>query len=462
MTHQDTAAGIDRLRADVRGAVLVPGDPAYASHTTGFNTAVVHRPAVVVAARTPADVANAVAHAAAHGLAAGVQATGHGAAQAAAGGVLVSTRAMDGVRVDAGRRRAVVGAGARWSQVIEAAAEHGLAPLSGSAPHVGAVGYTLGGGLSLLARRHGYAADHVHAMDVVTAQGREHRVDADTDPELMWGLLGGRDNLAIVTGMEIGLVELPAFTGGGLYLDAADPAAVLAGWAKWTREVPEELTTSIALLTFPDVAGLPEPLRGRRAAHVRVCHTGPEEEARRLVEPLRGLAPVVMDTVAAMPYTASGTIHGDPAEPMAYTGDNALLDGVDGAVAGAVADAVGPGAAAPAIVEVRHLGGALERRPGGDTAVGHRGARFLVSSAGMLGTADDAGVRAAQRRLMAALEPRTVGRFLSFLGPDAGPERVADAYEAHDLARLRALKAARDPGTVFRMGHTLAPAAARG
>jgi FAD/FMN-containing dehydrogenase len=46
--------------------------------------------------------------------------------------VLITTPRLSAVAVDPVARTARVGAGARWAQVIEAAAPHGLAPLSGS------------------------------------------------------------------------------------------------------------------------------------------------------------------------------------------------------------------------------------------------------------------------------------------------------------------------------------------
>ena len=57
------------------------------------------------------------------------------------------------------RRTARVEAGVIWAEVVEAAAEHGLAALAGSSPDVGVVGYTLGGGLSWLARKYGIGAN---------------------------------------------------------------------------------------------------------------------------------------------------------------------------------------------------------------------------------------------------------------------------------------------------------------
>lgn len=56
---------------------------------------------------------------------------------------------------------------------------------------MGAVSYTLGGGLGILAREFGYAADHVRSVDVVTADARLRTVSADAEPELFHGLLGG-------------------------------------------------------------------------------------------------------------------------------------------------------------------------------------------------------------------------------------------------------------------------------
>ena len=122
-------------------------------------------------ARSVDDVVEAVRAAAAAGLSLGVQATGHGPS-VPADGVLVSTRHLRDVRVDPATRTVRVGAGARGHDLTAALVPHGLAPLGGSSPDVGVVGYHLGGGLPLLGRTFGYAADRVRALDVVTADGQ--------------------------------------------------------------------------------------------------------------------------------------------------------------------------------------------------------------------------------------------------------------------------------------------------
>ena len=141
--------------------LLRSGDPGYADELALFQLGFTQRPAVVVAARSAADVVAAVRYAAAENLPVGVQATGHGLPGATEGGVLVTTRRMDGITVDPAARTVRIQAGVRWGQVVAAAEPYGLAPLNGSAPSVGAVSYTLGGGLGILAREFGYAADHV-------------------------------------------------------------------------------------------------------------------------------------------------------------------------------------------------------------------------------------------------------------------------------------------------------------
>src|ERR1700728_703489 len=182
-----TAAEARALRTAVDGIVLIPADDAYAVECGTYNLAAPRRPAVVVGAANSSDVSSAVRFGLEQGLPVGVMATGHGAAVPADGAVLVTTRRMNAVSVDPVARTARAEAGVRWQQVIDAAAPYGLAPLSGSSPLVGVVGYTLGRGLSPISgRAHDYAANHVQAIDIVTANGRLTRLTAERDADLFW------------------------------------------------------------------------------------------------------------------------------------------------------------------------------------------------------------------------------------------------------------------------------------
>ena len=166
----DTSDARERLARQVAGAVLDGSDPAAAAEAAGFNTAVTHRPAVVVAAeqRRRRRGGRAV-RPRRRGSRSPSRPPGTERPRPADGTVLVSTTRMQGVQVDPVARAARVEAGVRWRSVIDAAVPHGLAPLSGSSSGVGVVGYTLGGGMGHLARRHGFAADHVRSVELVTA-----------------------------------------------------------------------------------------------------------------------------------------------------------------------------------------------------------------------------------------------------------------------------------------------------
>lgn len=499
LPHEGAA---DQLAAQLTGPLFRPGDEGYDAERATYNSAVQHRPALIAGVADAADVCAVVAFAAARGLPLAVQSTGHGQAVAASGGVLVATRRLRGVQVDPAAATAWIGAGERWGAVVAATAPHGLAPLNGSAPHVGVVGYLLGGGIGLLARRYGYAADRVRTIEVVTPDAVLRRVTAAGEPDLFWALLGGRDNFGVVTRVEVELVPVARLYGGGLYFDAgAVGAEVLRAYRDWTADLPDELTSSLALFPVPDVPGAPAPLRGRLVAHVRIAHTGSVEEGERLVQPLRAVAPRLLDTLAELPYADSASIFQEPTDPMPYDGDSVLLDALTPELLTAIGEATRPGGV-PCIVELRHLGGALTRRGAAANAIGLRDAGYLLGVISPLRPPlTREAIRPVHERLLSAAAPATVGRPLTFMGPSgvraagavraqgAGAEaadaadaadgadaagttgaaaavRAADAadllvrsaYEPADHARLRALKALYDPQNLFRHNHNIRPA----
>ena len=196
--------------------------------------------------------------------------------------------------MDPATRVARVEAGVRWRQVIDAAAPHGLAPLSGSSSGVGVVGYTLGGGMGHLARRHGFAADHVRAIELVTAAGEVITVTAQSDPELFWALRGGQGSFGIVTALEFDLVAVPRFYGGALFFTGADIEPVLRAFGAWATTLPEEVTTSVALLRLPPSDDVPPPLRGTVSLALRFGFAGAPAEGAALLAPMRAVATPVL------------------------------------------------------------------------------------------------------------------------------------------------------------------------
>jgi FAD/FMN-containing dehydrogenase len=452
-------AALEFTGPEFSGPVFQPGDAGYEEEVTGFQTAYAHRPALVVGALGASDVRAAVDRAARLGLPVAVQATGHGLSVAAAGGVLVSTRRMTGIRIDPAARTARVDAGVRAGALIEAAAAHGLAPLNGSSPSVGVVGYTLGGGLGLMARQYGYAADHVRAVEIVTADGRLRSLEPGDD--LFAAVLGSGGNFGVVTALEVGLVPVRELYGGQLVFDTPYVADALETWRRWTADVPDELTSSVALLAFPDIPQVPAPMRGRYVASFRIVHNGPAAEGARLVAPLRAVGETIKDNLRTIPYAECATIHSDPDDPHPYAATNALLTELPPSALHALLDTAGPGSPVPCVLDIRHLGGALRDRGPAGVAMDHRKAEYLVRVISMVGPADAGAVRARHALVRERLAPWTLGHSLAFLygdGDRADERQTRAGYEAATYDRLAALKATYDPRNLFRLNRNIPPA----
>jgi FAD/FMN-containing dehydrogenase len=430
--------------SDVGGTVRRYGDADLPDELAGFQTADPHRPDVVVGAQDSQDVVGAVRYAAAHDLPIAVQATGHGHTTGCVGGVVVTTGRMRGVRVDPVARTARVEAGARSADLVTAAAEHGLAPVSGSFPGVGVVGYTLGGGLGLLGREYGWASDHLRAAEIVTADGVLRRVGPGD--ELFAALRGGRPDVGVVTAIDVGLVPVSRVVGGGLFLDAADADRVLPVVRRIGAAAPESLGVSLGVVGVPDLDVVPATIRGRTVLHVRLVDSD-GSAARAADAALRASAPVLLGGLAELPWTASGSIFGEPETPHAYEGTNAMVSELsDDALAGVVAAA--QAAPVECVVDVRRLGGALSRPAEGPDAVSFREAGWIVRVLSSTAGVSTATVRAAHAAVLAPVAGVRLGRMGGFVygGAPVGAEELRSPGVRALLARVRA---AYDPDRVF-------------
>jgi FAD/FMN-containing dehydrogenase len=456
MTDQSALPRVSELAAELSGPLLLPGSPAYEREIAPFNTALRHTPQLVVGAANVSDVQAAVRYATAHDLPVGVHATGHGYTSFK-DGVLISTRRLDALTLDPARRTVTVGAGVRWRAVIDAAVPHGLAPVAGSAPDVGVVGYSLGGGLALMGRTFGFGTDRVRSLDLVTMDGRLRYVDAVSEPELFWALCGGSGNLGIVTEMTVELVEVSTVYGGGIFFAAEHAVAVLHAYTSWADALPERTNTSVAMAWLPPAPDVPEPLRGQTVVHLRVCHVGDAEEGERLLAPMREVAPALLDDVAEVPFSAVDSIHRDPVSPLPFYARGVMLREATGETIDALLAVVGPDTQIPMLIwDLRRQGGAFSRGPVAGNAVCGRDAAYnlQVVALSIPGTVEamQAGVEAA----MAAVEPWSTGRTVTNLHGMIGDETDrARAWDPATYRRLVALVRELDPAGLLRHGHTI-------
>ena len=448
---------LDSLRSAVAGPVLTEGDPEYAEDGTGFNLAVVHQPDVIVGATSAADVAATIGWAAERGLPVAVQATGHGATERMTDGVLISTRRMQDVQVNPERRTARVAAGAKWKSVLAKTVPHGLAGLCGSSSDVGVVGYTLGGGLPVLGRALGWAADRVRAIELVTPDGQIRTVDAEHEPELFEVLRGGKGNFGVVTALELELVPLPDFYGGGLMYPGADADTVLTAFRGWLADLPEEACPSLALLRLPEAPDVPEPLRGQFVVHLRFAYPGSKEDGDRLLAPMRAVSQPVMDTAGPLSYEQIDLVSLDPPDPLPHEEGGTLLAEFDEAAQRELLRVAGPGTDCPlAVVELRPMGGALARPSVVRDAVSGRDAKWSLAGIGVLMPPVADLVPAGIATLLDALRPWATGyTMVNFHGHPGDATDRARAWPPEIYEVIKRAKRHYDPQNMMRFGHAV-------
>jgi FAD/FMN-containing dehydrogenase len=449
-----TTIPTEALRAQPLPLVL-PHSPHYDTARRAWNLDADQRPAAVCVATRVEHVQAAIRYARAHRLRVAAQTTGHLAQTLPdlAGTLLLRLELHDGhVAVDPVARTARIRAGARWADVVEAVAPHGLAVMHGSSPSVGVIGYLVGGGLSFYGRAHGLAVNHVRAFEVVTAEGTRRRIDHRNGADLFYALRGGGGNFAIVTAVEIGLLPYAEVTGGALFFPAKDAFAVLRAWRDWTRTAPDTITTTFRVLRLPPLPEVPEPLRDVPTVCVDGVALAPAD-AVGLERRLRYVSVPILGGFGPMPSSAVPRLHGDPEDPVPAIGDAMLLETLDDLAIEMFIRVAGHGSPLLA-AELRHLGGALSSPPAGAGARGHLEGNYLLFGVGIPGAPATAeAIHAHLDRYLSALAPWATGtRFTSFAERRSSLETCVPASALHRLARIRQ---AVDPDRLLVASHSI-------
>src|SRR5690606_30919017 len=240
-------------------------------------------PAVIVRPKNTDEIAGAIRFAQDNQLKLSVRSGGHGATGLSTndGGLVIDLSHFNSVEVlDPAQRLVRIGTGAKWGDVAQALAPHGLAISSGDTLSVGVGGLTLGGGIGWMVRKYGLAIDNLVAADVVTANGELVRASKDENPDLLWALEGGGGNFGVVTAFEFVAQPVRKVFFGNIVYGLDNLAELIAGWRDGMRKAPEELTTM--LVTLPSFMGMPP------AAIVMCCYAGDDQAAAdKALKPFR-------------------------------------------------------------------------------------------------------------------------------------------------------------------------------
>jgi FAD/FMN-containing dehydrogenase len=437
------------------GRIVGPGDRDWEAARGTFNLLIDQRPEAIAFPVDEREVSAVIADARERGLRVAPQATGHnpGPLGSLEGTLILNTSALTGVSIDTDARRVRVGAATKWKKVTPHLSELGLAGLHGSSPDVGIVGYSLGGGVGWLARKHGMQANAVTAIELVTAEGHLVRTDPVHEPELFWALRGGGGNFGVVTAIEFGVLPVRELYAGALFYPLEQTADVLHAWTELLPTLPDELTSWATVLHFPPLPEIPEEVRGRSFIVVMAAFLGSQADGRELLRPLRELGPE-MDSFAMQPPVGLSGLAMDPPDPLPYRTTHALIDELPSAAIEQVAQLSGRGSALT-MVQFRHMGGALARHePGAGARATLPGEISLFG----LGIVPDASLEPAVlsdlSALSAAVAPYRVGDYPNFVEE---PVDASAFFDVETWERLRRVKALYDPQDVFKGNHHIPP-----
>ncbi|MBI5929848.1 MAG: FAD-binding oxidoreductase [Chloroflexi bacterium] len=448
------------LQQQMQGRVLTPEDADYEQLRRGWNLTINQYPSLILVAETVEDVVAGVRYARETGLGVAVQSTGHGLQIPANNSLLILTSRLNAIEIDAQARTARMEAGVVWGKVVEKAVPYGLAPLLGSSPHVGVVGYTLGGGIGWLARKYGLAADSVRSIDLVTPDGVLRHTSPTENADLFWGLRGGGGNFGVVTALEVELFPVTSLYGGNLTYSGELAGPALRFYRDWIQTLPDEMTSSIAVLRFPSFPQVPAEMRGKAFVILRAAYVGDDAEGEAYIQQWLDWNPPLSNAFHTLPFSEIATVSNDPVDPAPTFYSNELLDGLSDEAIDVIVQNIITNPTAPLMVtELRHAGGAIARVPADSNAIGNRDAQLYMQMAGMAPTPEiQAAVVAYIQQYKAQLQPYLRGNvYLNFIKGHEATSRVKDAFLPESYKRLMALKAHYDPDLMFRFSYQLVP-----
>ncbi|HTU97231.1 MAG TPA: FAD-binding oxidoreductase [Solirubrobacteraceae bacterium] len=444
---------VRRLRKAIRGQVLAPHDPGFATAAHVFNTRFDHVfPLTVARPVDGADVRDAIRFTVPQGVRVRARSGGHSYAgySTLSDGIVLDLRRLNRVHFDKPSGRVTVGAGAQLIDLYAGLAPHGVAVPGGSCPSVGIAGVTLGGGFGLAGRHLGLTIDSLRAATIVTADGALRTVDQRSHPDLFWALRGGGGgNFGIVTQFVFQTHSVPAnstFFQVRWPWPSADEA--IDAWQQWAPHTNDRITSILHLNAggpasinangqylgpAGDVPRLLAPLLSVPGATLSANHEAPFLAIQLLLANCDGKSVAACHTVNAAP---GGTLRREAfnaksdyvATPLNAAGRAAMI---------AAAEAPGRGS-----LLCDAYGGAVARIDPTATAFAHRHPLFCIQYYGVgagAGWIDQAWTK---------LRPHVSGRaYQNYMDPALTDWQ--DAYYAQNLKRLESIRVQIDPHHYF-------------
>jgi hypothetical protein len=310
-------------------------------------------------------------------------------------------------------------------------------------------------------RKHGLTVDNLLAVDLVTAEGEQIHVDAETEPDLFWGLRGGGGNFGIATSLEYRLHPVgPIVLGGPIFWNLADAPAILRYLSDAIADIPDELGVTIALMLAPPLPFLPPDRVGKPVIGLVLAWVGDPTAGEQAIAPLRGIGSPIADMVRRVPYVAlQSMLDGGAPHGRHYYWKSHRLTALPGQVIDSLIEQVESITSPFSQIGGWMMGGAVSRVDPEATAVGEREVGFDINIAAAWMPSDPGSDRhvAWVRDGWDALRPHSVGVYANFLSDE--DSLGVEAAFGNRLRRLTALKDRFDPTNFFHMNANIPPSA---
>lgn len=448
------------FRQSFAGPILFPDDPTYDDVRVIWNKMYDREPALIARCTGVADVIDAVTFARANRLLFTVRGGGHhvGGFAIQDKALMIDLSLMKGIQVEPTGRTVRAQAGVTIAELDRETQVFGLATPMGVVSDTGIAGLTLGGGMGWLRRKHGLACDNLIGADIVTADGGFRHLSATENSDLFWAIRGGGGNFGIVTAFEYKLHPVgPLVMSATALYPLAEAKQVLAAWRDFMKGASDEVTSVAFFWGIPAIPPIPQELWGQTIVGVGAMYAGDADEGERILQPLRELAPPILDLSGKMPYTMVQKSF-DPFFPKAghlYYNKSTDLTSLDDKVLDALIRGAHEKPTAPSILVLWLYGGAMSRVPVSETAFRGRDVPMLYSIDLVWDDpADSERYSQWARDTIKALQPYSAGGLYTNFASD--PEAAAAAFGANHQ-RLVELKNKYDPQNFFRMNQNIKP-----
>jgi FAD/FMN-containing dehydrogenase len=433
--------------SNLDGEIIDRSHTEYEKHRRVWNAVADRRPAVVVRARSVADVQRTVTVAAEHDALLAVRGGGHSipGLSTCDDGIVLDLSSMNSVSVDESARRAEVLGGALLGYLDAAGAQAGLVVPAGIVSHTGVAGLTLGGGMGWLSRRFGLTIDSLLAANIVTADGRSREINADAEPDLFWAIRGGGGNFGVVTRFTFQMHPLGQVLVGSWVYPVAEAGAVLRRLRDLAADAPREQTVAF----FLSSAGL----------QITVLWSGKQDPAERSVVSFGSLGQPESASIGGMTFLDLQKMFDEQmAWDRRYYSKGGFFRDIDDPAIERMVDSIASSPTTHAEFYVIQLGGAVTDVDDDATPYTGRAAGYYwIVASGWDREDDDARVVAWSRMAGARLAEISMrGNYVNEQG-DVGKDIALAAYGENKYSRLATLKARYDPGNLFRLNQNIEP-----